>query len=159
MLYRTDIIYMSMDSRVWLPECESQICHLISKLLKLSFPQFHPFWNVGNKYTVEIRWLNSTCCLFAKLCPTLCNPTDCSTAGFPVSLFLGVCSNSCPLSQWCYLIISSSVTLFSCPQSFPASGSFPMSQFFASGGQSIAASASASVLLCRILLRTMHNRE
>ena len=59
----------------------------------------------------------------------------------------GVCSNSCPLSQWCYLTISSSVTLFSfCLQSFPASGSFPMSRLFTSGGQSIGASASASVL-------------
>ena len=55
------------------------------------------------------------------------------------------CSNSCPLSQWCHPIISTSVIPFSSsPQSFPASGSFPMSQFFASGGQSIAASASAS---------------
>ena len=58
-----------------------------------------------------------------------------------------VCSNSCPLVQWCYLTTSSSVTLFSsCPQSFPASGSFPMSQLFASGGQSIGASVSAWVL-------------
>ena len=59
-----------------------------------------------------------------------------------------VCSNSRPLSWWCHPIMSSSVTLFSyCPQSFPASGSFPMSQLFASSGQSIgAASASASVL-------------
>ena len=57
-----------------------------------------------------------------------------------------VCSNSCPLSQRCHPTTSSSVTLFSsCPQSFPASGSFPMSQLFASGGQSIGASASASV--------------
>ena len=57
------------------------------------------------------------------------------------------CSNSCPLSQWCHTTISSSVVSFSsCFQSFPASGSFPMSQFFASGGQSIRASASASVL-------------
>ena len=54
-----------------------------------------------------------------------------------------VCSNSCPLSWWCYLTASFSVTLFSsCPQSFPASGSFPMSWLFASGGQSIGASAS-----------------
>ena len=60
---------------------------------------------------------------------------------------LGVCSNSCPLSWWCHPIISSSVIPFSsCLQSFPASGSFPMSQFFSSGGQSIGASASASVL-------------
>ena len=52
-----------------------------------------------------------------------------------------------PWSQWCYLSISSSVVPFSsCPQSFPASGSFPMSQLFASGGQSIGVSASASVL-------------
>ena len=58
-----------------------------------------------------------------------------------------ICSNSCPLSWWCYLTISSSVALFSsCPQSFPTSVSFPVSQFLASGGQSIDTSASASVL-------------
>ena len=63
------------------------------------------------------------------------------------SLSHRVCSNSRPLSQWCYIIISSSVTLFSfCLQSFPASGSFPVSQFFTSGGQSIGVSAAASVL-------------
>ena len=57
------------------------------------------------------------------------------------------CSNSCPSSQWCHPIISSSVMpFFSCLQSFPASGSFPMSQLFTSGGQSIGASASVSVL-------------
>ena len=56
-------------------------------------------------------------------------------------------SNSCPLSRWCHPTISSSVVPFSsCLQSFPASGSFQMSQFFASGGQSIGGSASASVL-------------
>ena len=53
------------------------------------------------------------------------------------------CSNSCPLSQWCHPTIS--VIPFSYLQSCPASGSFPMSQFFASGGQSIGASASASM--------------
>ena len=59
----------------------------------------------------------------------------------------GVHSNSCPLSQWCHPIISSSVIPFSsCLQSFPASGSFPISQFFLSVGQSIGASASESVL-------------
>ena len=59
----------------------------------------------------------------------------------------GAYSNSCPSSWWCHPTISSSVTPFSsCLQSFPASGSFPMSQFFASGGQSIGVSASASVL-------------
>ena len=55
--------------------------------------------------------------------------------------------NPCPLSQWCHPTISSSVIPFSsCPQSFPASGSFQMSQLFPSGGQSIGLSASVSVL-------------
>ena len=58
----------------------------------------------------------------------------------------GACSNSCPLSRWCHPTISSSVILFSCLHSFPASGSFPMSQFLTSGSQSIGALASASVL-------------
>ena len=59
----------------------------------------------------------------------------------------GVCSNSCPLSRWCHPAISSSVVPFSsCPQPLPASGSFPKSQLFAWGGQSIGVSASASVL-------------
>ena len=59
----------------------------------------------------------------------------------------GVYSNSCPLSRWCHPTILSSVVPFpSCLQSFPASGSFQMSQLFASGGQSIGVSASASVL-------------
>ena len=56
-------------------------------------------------------------------------------------------SNSCPSSPWCHPAISSSVVPFSsCPQSLPASGAFPVSQFFTSGGQSIGVSASASVL-------------
>ena len=59
----------------------------------------------------------------------------------------GVYSYSCPLSRWCHPTFSSSVVPFSsCPQSFPASGSFQMSQFFTSDGQSIGVSASASVL-------------
>ena len=59
----------------------------------------------------------------------------------------GVHPNPCPSSRWCHPTISSSVVPFSsCPQSFPASGYFPMSQLFASGGQSIGVSASISVL-------------
>ena len=59
----------------------------------------------------------------------------------------GACSNLCPLSQWCHPTISSSVIPFSsCPQSFPASGSFPMSQLFTWDGRRIGVSASASVL-------------
>ena len=57
------------------------------------------------------------------------------------------CSNSCPSSQWCHPTISSSVIPFSsCVQCFPASGLFPMSQFFTSNGQGIGVSASASIL-------------
>ena len=59
----------------------------------------------------------------------------------------GVYPNPCPLNRWCHPAISSSVVPFSsCPQSLPASGSFPMSQLLASGGQSIGASVSTSVL-------------
>ena len=62
-----------------------------------------------------------------------------------------VCSNSCPLSWWCHLTISSSATLFSsCPQSFLASESFPMSQLFTLSGQKIGASSSATVLTMNI---------
>ena len=73
---------------------------------------------------------------------------DCSTPGSPCpSLSPRACSDSCPLSQWCSLVISSSATHFSfCFQSSPASGSFPVSFLFASGSQSIGTSASASVL-------------
>ena len=82
----------------------------------------------------------------AQSCPTLCNPMNCSMPGLPVHNQLPE-SNSCPSSQWCHPAISSSVIpLSSCPQSLLASGSFPMSQLFAWGGQSIEVSASASVL-------------
>ena len=82
----------------------------------------------------------------AQLCPTLW-PNGLQHARLPYpSPFPGVGSNSCPLSRWCHPTTSSSVTPFSCPQSFPASGSSPMSQLFASGGQSIGASASTSFL-------------
>ena len=62
----------------------------------------------------------------------------------------GVRPSSCPLNWWCHPTISSSVSLFSCPQYFPASGSFPMSRLFTPDGQSIQALASASVLLTNI---------
>ena len=84
----------------------------------------------------------------AQLCLTLYDPMDCSSPGLPcLSPIPGVYPNSCPLSQWCHPAISPSAVPFSsCPQSFPTSGSFQMSQLFASGGQSIEVSASTSVL-------------
>ena len=85
----------------------------------------------------------------AQSCPTLCNPMDSSTPGLPVHHHVHhVQPNPCPLSWWCHPTISSSVIPFSsCLQSFPASGSFQMSQLFASGDESIGVSASTSVLL------------
>ena len=85
-------------------------------------------------------------CLVTQSCLTL-HPHGLQHARLPCpSLSLGACSNPCPLSRWCHPTISSSVVPFSsCPQSFPASGSFLMNQFFASGDHSIGASAPASV--------------
>ena len=86
------------------------------------------------------------CSSVAQSCPTL-QPHWLQHTRLPcLSLSPRGCSNSCPLNRWCHPTISSSVTLFSCPQSFPASRTFQMSQLFISGGQSIGASVSASVL-------------
>ena len=81
-------------------------------------------------------------------CPTLHNPMNCSTPRPPCpSPSPRVHSNSRPSSWWCHPAISSSVVPFSsCPQSLPASESFPMSQLFAWGGQRSGVSASASVI-------------
>ena len=85
------------------------------------------------------------CFTVAQSRPTLCDPMDRSTPGSCVLHYLP--EFACPLSQQCCLAILPSAATFSfCLQSFPASGSFPMRQFFISGGQSIGASASASVL-------------
>ena len=100
-------------------------------------------------------------------CPTLSDPMDCNQPGssihgfsrqeywsgapLPSSLSPRIWSNSYPLSLWCYLTISSSIDPFCfCLPSFPASGSFPMCQFFTSGGQSIGASASARIFSMNI---------
>ena len=89
----------------------------------------------------------NSCCLVIHLYLTVCDPMNGSMPGFPVFHCLLEFAQTRPLSQWYHSIISSSVIPFSsCLQSFSASGSFHMSQFFASGGQSIGASATASVL-------------
>ena len=87
------------------------------------------------------------CCSVTNSCPVLRKSMDCSMPGSSVLHYRPVCSNSCPLSQWCHPTISFSVTLFStCTQSFLAAISFPVSSFFTSGGQIIGGSASSSVL-------------
>ena len=85
----------------------------------------------------------------ARLCLTLCNPRDCSTPGFPVHHQLLELAQTHVHVHWVSDAIQPShplLSLSSCLQSFPASGSFPMNPFFASGGQSIGALASVSVL-------------
>ena len=106
-----------------------------------------PCWisdNVGFKINYNILQFSSV----PQSCPTLCDPMDCSTPGLPVHHQLPeLTPNSCPLSWWCHPTVWSSVVPFSpCLQSFPALGSFQMSQVFTAGGQSIGVSTSASVL-------------
>ena len=103
------------------------------------------------------QWSNKYCCSKQQIlfsCSVVSNslqPHGLQHTRIPCpSLSPGICSNSCPLSQWCYLTTSSSATLFFCLQSYSASGSFPMSWLFATGGQSTGSSASASVLLMNI---------
>ena len=109
----------------------------------------HPYQHQKELDKATTSWLVffCCCCSVAKLCPILCDPMDRIRPGFCVLHYLPEFpSNSCPLSWWCHPTISSSVALFSsCPQPFTASGSFPMSRLFGLGGQSIGASASASV--------------
>ena len=115
--------------------------------IKLYIPE-----QVGNWIDPWAVWFANSCsrilffsfCSVAKLYPTL--PLKHTGPPCP-SLSPGVCPSSSPLNWWCHPTISSFITLFSfCLHSFPASGSFPMSWLFASGAQSIGASASVSVL-------------
>ena len=88
------------------------------------------------------------CCSVAKLCPTLCDPVHCSMPGFPV-LHVTISWGLLRFMSIELMMLSNHLILChrsSCPQSFPASGSFPMSRLFTASGQSIGASASASVL-------------
>ena len=102
-------------------------------------------WTQLSDWTIKAHtYTHSICyCSVTKSCPTLW-PQGLQHARPPCpSLSPRVCPSSCPVNWWCYPTIPSSAALFSfCPQSFPASGSFPMSRLFASGGQSIGASAS-----------------
>ena len=105
-------------------------------------------------YFVQTR----TFCYITSICSVMSDflwPHELQHTRLPCpSLSPGVCSNSCPLSQWCHPFISSSVASFSsCPQSFPVSGSFPMSQLFASGGQRFSISSSNEYSLGLISFR------
>ena len=109
---------------------QNYFCSNLIKLISVMLMVLFKWWLFSCSVIFNSMWLNGL--QHARLpCPSL-SPR--------------VCSNFHPLSQWSHTVISSSVTPFSsCPQSFPASGSFPMSQFFAWGGQRIGVSASAPV--------------
>ena len=111
---------------------------MLSKILNFNWTENGHCLNLTRHCSV--RWW----CSFAKSCPTLCDPRDRNMPGSSVLHYSSkVCWNSCPLSQWSHPTISFSVASFSsCPQSFPASGSFPVSWPLASGDQGIGASVS-----------------
>ena len=108
-----------------------------------------PFSKI-NGYLCSVLFFNLSynyCCSVAKSCLTLCNPMDCSTLGFSPSP--RVCTSSWPLHRGCRSTISSSVSLFSfCLQSFPASGSFPVSWLFTPGDKSTHAHACVCTREC-----------
>ena len=107
-------------------------------------------WSISLKETNTLTWKPnvhcSNICSVTRLCPTLCNPMDCSTSGSSVLHYLPRFAQMHVHWTGDALTISSSVAPFFCLQYFPASGSIPVSQLFSSGGQTIGASASASVL-------------
>ena len=130
----------------------SQLFHLwgfIFLIFKIDF-----YWSIVDlqccvSFCFIAKWISYYRCFsVVKSCLTLCDPHGPQHTRIPcLSLSPGACSISCPLSWWCSPTISSSVAPFSsCSQSFPVSGSFPVNWLFTSGGQSIRASASASVL-------------
>ena len=113
----------------------SPIASFLSSLWFLLFSEFSSSWFGPMRFC---PWS------VTKSCPTLCHPMDCSRPGFPVYHQLPELTQThVPLSRWCHPPV---VCFSSCLQSFPASGSFKMSQFFTSGGHSIGVSVSTSVL-------------
>ena len=120
--------------------------------LLVQIPSFSKFWPVSLLPTFQgalrVTFLQSVSQFSCSVMSDSLRPHGLQHARPPCpSPTPRVYPNSCPSSQWCHPTISSSVVPFSsCPQSFPPSGSFPMSQFFTSGGQSIGVSASTSVL-------------
>ena len=160
---------MALTSRSFFPcifrksRGDGHFFHLPLMICALFIPCSYHFWNLdllsqGDHNSVlyyQFQVENQggmapvfCCCSVAQSCLILCHPMELQHARLPCpSPIPEAYSNSCPLSRWCHPIISSSVIPFSSHlQSFPASGSLPMSQFFASGCQIIGVSASASVL-------------
>ena len=107
--------------------------------------------NIQDWFPFKMDWFDNLVIQFSsvtQLCPTFCDPMNHSMPGLPVHhQHPEFTHTQRPSSQWCHPAISFTLIPFSsCPQSLPASESFPVSQFFASSGQSMGASASTSVL-------------
>ena len=116
-------------------------------LVKFSFLDYGKFRGILICYCVYMYIRSDQIRSVAQSCLTLCAPMNRSTPGLPVHHQLPEFTETLPSSQWCHPAISSSVVPFSsCPESLPASESFPISQLFAWGGQSTGASALASFL-------------
>ena len=129
-------------------ETKCSPAHSGSKAKSGSHPSFWlPCDKLSLAWTKHLTLVNLSFSSVAQSCLTLRPHEPQHTRPPCPSPTPGVYSNSCPSSRWCHPAISSSVVPFSsCPQSLPASGTFPMSQLFALGGQSIGVLASASVL-------------
>ena len=141
---------VQLASKMWLMKDNIRVCVTVSRFHTVR-TSFSTRWNqitvsIVSFYLIKMFYESKSCCSVTKLRLTLCDPINCSTPGSSVLRISPSCSNLCLLSWWCYLTVSSSAAPFSfCLQYFPASGSFPMSRLFASSGQSIGASVSASV--------------
>ena len=103
--------------------------------LLVTLPQRQSKDRIQHEHKLHLHYTSRRshwCCSVTKSYPTLCDPSGLQHTRLPrPSPSSWVCSNSCPLSRWCYPIISSSIApFFSCPQFFPILGSFPMSRFF-----------------------------
>ena len=124
------------QSRVCAPKTCKQLKEHALSILRVQRQRGHKVSGSNPKYYCKVmsikNFLNKCLLLVTQLCPTL-RPHGLQHARLPCQLLsLRVCSNSCPLSQWCYPNISISATPFSyCAQSLPALGSFPMNQLFA----------------------------
>ena len=136
------------DSRPQLSEVLQKMAYSIfelSAIQRASLPEMKGFsWCSGVKaWPLTTVWVHGEgtsqlCSSVTHSCLTLCSLMDCSMPAFPVLHHFPEFAQTCSLSPWCNQTISSSVVPFSsCLQSHPASRSFPVSQFFASGGQSI----------------------
>ena len=132
--------------------CAINILHVSSSLTFWKWQNYRDSKKMSGyqEFGGKKEWIGRTWGIFQFSCSVVSDslwPNGLQLLRLPCpSPTLGNCSNSCPCSRWYHPTISSSVTVLSCPQSFPPSGSFPMSQLFTSGGQSIGTSASVSLL-------------